>query len=127
MNLLARLRDWLRRGRRNLLACWFVLRDARTPGRVRLLIAAAIAYAISPLDAIPDVLPLAGYLDDAVLVPLTLALSLRLTPADIAEQARAHADTLRSRSVLAAAALLLLLWIAAIAAFAWWLAGRLSG
>lgn len=125
--MLSRLRDWLRHRRRDLVAAFYVLRDPRTPARIRTLIVAALAYALSPLDLVPDVVPLMGYLDDAVLAPLGLALSLWLAPREVVAQARGRAEALTGRRVLIAAAAFVLLWIGAIALFAWWLANRISG
>lgn len=117
--------DWLRHRRRDLVACWYVLRDARTPGRVRMLIITALAYTVSPLDLMSDVVPVLGYLDDAVLTPLALALSLRFAPKQVVSEARLRAQALSGTKVLVAAVLFALLWIAAIAAFAYWLVNRL--
>lgn len=123
--MLQRLRPWLRARRRDLLAAFYVLRDPRTPGRIRVLIVAALAYVLSPLDAMPDVVPLLGYVDDAVIAPLLLALSLRFAPATAVAEARERAERIKGRAILAGVAVFVLLWIAAIAWFAWWLANRL--
>ena len=122
-----RITSWLRHRRRDLIAAWYVLRDPRTPARIRTLIVAAAVYALSPLDLMPDVVPLMGYLDDAVLAPAALALSLWLAPADIAARARERAQALTGRRALIAIAAFVLMWIGMIALFAWWLAHRISG
>lgn len=105
---------WLRQGKQKLLTAWFVLRDARTPGRVRLLILAAMAYAISPIDAMPDVAPVVGYLDDLVLVPLGLALAMKLSPQDVVTAAEAQAGRVRGWAIVAGLLLFLAVWIGLI-------------
>jgi uncharacterized membrane protein YkvA (DUF1232 family) len=72
--------------RRELLLLWRALLNSRTPLRVRLLIAAALLYAISPFDLIPDWLLGLGWLDDLVLVPLVLAWARRQLPPELAEE-----------------------------------------
>ena len=121
-----RITGWLRHRRRDLVAAFYVLRDPRTPARIRTLIVAALVYAISPVDMVPDVVPLMGYLDDAVLAPLGLALSMWLAPGEVVTQARQRAEALSGRRVVAAVVAFVLLWVAAIALFAWWLANRIS-
>jgi uncharacterized membrane protein YkvA (DUF1232 family) len=61
------------------------------PWHVRLFIAAVVAYALSPIDLIPDFIPVLGYLDDLILVPLGIALAVRMVPRDVLEECRARA------------------------------------
>jgi uncharacterized membrane protein YkvA (DUF1232 family) len=68
-------------------------RDARTPRLAKLMALLVVAYAVSPLDLIPDPIPILGYLDDAILLPLGIWLTLRLIPADIMTDCRARATT----------------------------------
>lgn len=68
------------------------MRDPRTPWYARALGVLVIAYATSPIDLIPDFIPVLGYLDDLILVPAGIALTLRLVPAQVLEEARAKAD-----------------------------------
>lgn len=72
-------------------ALYLVARDPRTPWYVRLLVAAVAAYAVSPIDLIPDFIPVIGYLDDLIIVPAGLALALRLVPSDVLDECRAQA------------------------------------
>ncbi|HWH83136.1 MAG TPA: YkvA family protein [Burkholderiaceae bacterium] len=120
---LARLRAWAQRLKRDVLAVYCAARDPRTPWALRLLAFAVAAYALSPIDLIPDFIPVIGLLDDLLIVPLGLALVIRLLPPPVLAAARERAGALleRPRSALAAAAIVAL-WIAVAAAgVAWWL------
>ncbi|MGD8624632.1 MAG: YkvA family protein [Anaerolineae bacterium] len=77
--------------RRETYALYLAYRDPRTPWYARLWAAAVVAYAFSPIDLIPDPIPVLGYLDDLVLVPLGIALALRMIPDAVLMEARARA------------------------------------
>ena len=116
-----------RRGRlhalkRQALTVWFAARDPRLPWAVRVLALAVAAYAFSPIDLIPDFIPVLGLLDDLLLVPLGVALVLKLAPDDVVDAARSKADVAAERPVSRAAAVAIVLaWAAAItAAWLWW-------
>jgi uncharacterized membrane protein YkvA (DUF1232 family) len=112
----------LRRLKRELHAIFIAARDPRTPWVARLLAAVVLAYALSPIDLIPDFIPVLGYLDDLILVPLGLWLCLRLIPPQIMKEARETAanapppDRNRIGIVLVAAT-----WIMVAGGVAWWL------
>ena len=111
---------WARRLRAEALALWFAARHEGTPRAVRLLAAAVAAYAFSPVDLIPDVIPVLGLLDDLVLVPLGVWVVVRLVPADVWAACRARAAEAATRPVSrAAAAVVVVLWTAAGAATVW--------
>ena len=94
------------------LTVYFVARDSRTPVLVRALAVFVAAYALSPIDLIPDFIPFIGYLDDLLLVPLGLALVVRLTPPEVLESARAQAQQATSKPVsYTAAAFFVALWL----------------
>jgi len=121
----ARLERWARAIKRDAVAVWLAARDPRTPWAVRLLALAVAAYALSPIDLIPDFIPVLGLLDDLVLVPLGLWLVVRLTPPALMADIRARAQTVVDRPVSrAAAALVVMVWIASAAALGWVLLGR---
>lgn len=128
MSLFDRLRTWARRMKRDVALVWFAARDPRTPTSVRLLALAVTAYALSPIDLIPDFIPVLGYLDDVILVPLGIWLIVRLLPPAVLADARARADALTERlpRVAAMAALFVLIWVGGAAAFGWWLWGQLA-
>jgi uncharacterized membrane protein YkvA (DUF1232 family) len=105
--------------KRDVLTVYFAARDPRLPWPVRALALAIAAYALSPIDLIPDVIPVLGLLDDLVLLPLGIALVVRLTPPAVLEAARARAATADVRpSSVAAVAVIVALWAVALA----WLA-----
>jgi uncharacterized membrane protein YkvA (DUF1232 family) len=70
------------------LAC----RDSRTPWYAKLVVGLVVAYALSPIDLIPDPIPVLGYLDDLILLPLGILLSRKLIPADVMEHCRRQAS-----------------------------------
>ena len=90
--MLTHWRQWARKLKREIYALYLALRHPRTPWYARLVIAAVIAYALSPLDLIPDFIPVLGLLDDLILVPLGLTLAVRLIPADVLAECRAQAE-----------------------------------
>jgi len=121
---LRRWRDtWLARLRvlkREALVVHYAARDPRLPWHVRLLALAVAAYALSPIDLIPDFIPVLGYLDDVVLVPLGIALVVKLTPEVVLADARERAAQAALRPVSRiAATVIVLLWVAAVA-LAWY-------
>jgi uncharacterized membrane protein YkvA (DUF1232 family) len=87
-----RLRDHTRSLKRDTVALYLAARDPRTPWYAKLLAAAVVAYALSPLDLIPDFIPVLGYLDDLIIVPLGFAAVLRLVPAVVLADCRTRAE-----------------------------------
>jgi uncharacterized membrane protein YkvA (DUF1232 family) len=73
------------------LALYLAARDPRTPWTAKLLVGLVVAYALSPVDLIPDFVPVLGYLDDLILVPLGLALAIRLIPRQVLAECRSRA------------------------------------
>jgi uncharacterized membrane protein YkvA (DUF1232 family) len=115
--------DLLRRQARALkaetLALYLVARDPRVPWYARLFVAAVVAYALSPIDLIPDFVPVLGYLDDLLLVPLGLALALRMVPADVLAECRARAQAEHRPTSRAAMLVIIGLWIGSAALVGW--------
>lgn len=116
--MLQRLKEWARLLKGDVLAVWFACRHPQTPLHAKLLAALIVAYAFSPIDLIPDFIPILGLLDDALLLPLGIWLVIRLVPdAVIAEcrvQARQWLDARRPKPQnYLAAAVFVLLWITA--------------
>lgn len=105
-----------------LLALWHLWRHPRTPRAIKLLAILVLAYALSPIDLIPDFIPLLGQLDDLILIPLGLALIVWLTPDALWRDclAQAQAGNVHLPRILWGAALVLLLWLVAVGLFGWW-------
>ena len=77
------LREWARSIKRDTHAIYLVARDPRTPWYAKMLAAWVAAYALSPIDLIPDFIPALGYLDDVVIVPLGILAVVKLIPAEL--------------------------------------------
>ncbi len=122
---LEKAKKWARDLKRDVVALWIAAHDPRTPLSAKLVAGAVAAYALSPIDLIPDFIPVLGYLDDLLLVPLGILVAVRLIPetlmADFRQQALAREN--RPTSV-AAAGIVVVLWLAAITACAYWLMYR---
>lgn len=115
-----RLRDWARRIKRDTHAVYLAARDPRTPWPARALALLIAAYALSPIDLIPDFFPVVGFLDELILLPLGLLLIVRLVPPPVMEEARAAALAAESQpSSPAGAALVVSLWIGAAVLLLW--------
>jgi uncharacterized membrane protein YkvA (DUF1232 family) len=111
-----KLRDWARTLKRESLALYYAARDPRTPWPVKLLAGAIVAYALSPIDLIPDFIPVLGLLDDFLLLPGAIWLALRLVPAEVMADARERAGaTLERPTSRTAAAVIIAIWIACAA------------
>lgn len=121
------LKQWAHRVKRDTFALWFAVRDDRTPVWLRWFGVLLIAYALSPIDLIPDFLPVIGYLDELILLPAGLWLMIRYMPAVVLLESRARADDwiaagkTRPRSLLGAV-IVILIWVM----IAWWLIAILS-
>ena len=100
--------------KRDVFALYLAMRDPRTPWYAKAVAAAVLAYALSPLDLIPDFIPVIGYLDDLIVVPLGIALALRLIPEPVMSECRARAQTgERLPLSRAGAAFMIVAWLAA--------------
>ena len=115
MGVLTRWRERMRALKRDSLVVYYAARDPRLPWHVRLLALAIAAYALSPIDLIPDFIPVLGYLDDLILIPLGVALVVKLTPPEILADARERAAHTAARPVSRmAAAVIVVVWLAAL-------------
>src|SRR3989344_3617110 len=99
MSMFTSLKAQAKQLKQHTLTVYFAARDPRTPLLVRALAVFVAAYALSPIDLIPDFIPVIGYLDDLLLVPLGLALVVRLTPPEVLESARAQARPTTSKPI----------------------------
>lgn len=122
--MLARLRRWARAVKRDAILLWLAARHPRVPVVAKLLAAAIAAYAFSPIDLIPDVIPVIGFLDEVILLPGLVWLTLRLIPPPLRVELRAAAEGIAARPVSRAGAVAIVVaWIAAAGLVAWWLLG----
>lgn len=123
MMLMSTLKQWAHRIKRDVVAVYLAARDPRTPRYVRLLALGVAAYALSPIDLIPDFIPVIGYLDDVVLVPLGIWWVVRLLPPEVLLAARRQAEVLVDRpSSRMAAAVIVTLWLLGVLALGYgWL------
>ncbi|MCU0805486.1 MAG: YkvA family protein [Burkholderiales bacterium] len=113
MALLERLRQRAAFLKQETLALYLAARDPRTPWFAKLLGIVIVAYALSPIDLIPDFVPVLGYLDELVVIPAGIALLLRLVPPEVMADARARAAEAvgrAKRTALWAAAVILAIW-----------------
>jgi uncharacterized membrane protein YkvA (DUF1232 family) len=114
------LKGWAKLIRRDVHAVYLAARDPRTPWYAKALAVCVAAYALSPIDLIPDFIPVLGYLDDVVIVPLGMLAVVKLIPAEVMAESRAAAAVLAERPVSrTAAAVIVLIWIASIALTGW--------
>lgn len=122
IGMLVRLKHWAKALNRDVVALWIAARDSRTPLLAKFTAGLVAAYGLSPIDLIPDFIPVLGYLDDLLIVPLGVALAVRLIPsllmAEYRQKAIACID--RPRSVMAGY-LIVVVWMIAITATAYWI------
>src|SRR5690242_4923891 len=112
--LVSRLRDRAGALERDTYAVYLAARDPRTPWYAKLLAAAVVAYALSPFDLIPDFIPVIGYLDDLIIVPLGMATVLRMVPPDVLADCREKARMRTERPTSwVGAAFMVAVWLVA--------------
>jgi uncharacterized membrane protein YkvA (DUF1232 family) len=116
-----RLERWARKLKVEIYALYLAYRDPRVPWYARVFAALVVGYAFSPIDLIPDVIPVLGYLDDLLIVPLGIALAIRMIPPSVLAECREEARNAKDRPVNKVAAVVVVaIWIA-LAALAVWL------
>jgi len=126
-----RLRDWARRVKRDGVTLWFASRHPHTPWLAKALGVFVVAYALSPIDLVPDFIPVLGYLDDVLLLPALIWLAIRLLPPEVLAECRAQAEAwmaaqgARPRSRMGAV-LVIAVWIAVAVALWHWLVPRFA-
>lgn len=113
---LTKLKNYARKLKQNVFVLYLSYKDKRVPWYARLVAILVVAYAFSPIDLIPDFIPVLGYLDDLIIVPLGISLALKLIPSYIMEENREKAEEMRKKGKPKnwfAAALFILIWILA--------------
>ena len=120
MTLFASVKTWGRAIKRDVVALWIAAHDRRVSWFAKLVAGAVAAYALSPIDLIPDFIPVLGYLDDLIIVPLGILLAIRLVPDNLMKEFREEAARRegRPKSYLGLAAIIVL-WITCAAWIMW--------
>jgi uncharacterized membrane protein YkvA (DUF1232 family) len=114
------LKHWARLIKRDVHALYLAARDPRVPWYAKAMAVVVAAYALSPIDLIPDFLPVVGYLDDLIIVPLGVLLTVRLIPPELMNEHRVTATAATARPVSrAAGAVIALVWSASLVACGW--------
>ena len=127
--VLQRLRDWARRIKRDGVTLWFAGKHPATPWYAKALGLFVVAYALSPIDLIPDFIPVLGYVDDVLLLPGLIFLTIRMLPTEVLADCRAQADAWmaaegRKPISRVGAVAIVALWIAVAAGLWVWVASE---
>lgn len=121
MTGIERLKSWARSIKVDVVALWLAVRDPRVPWYAKAVAGAVAAYALSPIDLIPDFIPVLGYLDDLLIVPLGILAAVKLIPGDVMAELRAKAREQERPTSKAGLVAVLVIWAALIVAASWWL------
>ena len=118
--MLSRIKAWARDLKRDSHAVYLASRDPRVPWHAKALAVVVAAYALSPIDLIPDFIPVIGYLDDLIIVPLGIWLVVQMIPDEVMAECRARANEAGQRPVSRTGmAAIVLIWIAGALALGW--------
>jgi uncharacterized membrane protein YkvA (DUF1232 family) len=118
--MLSRIKAWARKVKRDGYAIYLASHDPRVPWYAKVLAIAVAAYALSPIDLIPDFIPVIGYLDDLVILPLGIWLVVSLIPGDVMLEYRAKArETAQHPTSRAGMVAIIVLWITGASALGW--------
>jgi len=118
--MLRNLKSWALAFKRDIKTVHFASRDPRVPWYCKALAVAVASYALWPIDLIPDFIPVLGYLDDLIVVPLGIALVVRLMPPEVIEEYRIRAAASKRTPVsLVGASAIVLVWIVAVGLGGW--------
>lgn len=123
MEVVTALKQRARRLKEETFALYLAARHPGTPWYAKVLVAGIVAYALSPIDLIPDFIPVLGLLDEIVLLPLGLALAIRMIPEGVLEECRGRAhEMLRDGKPVSvvAAVVIVLVWLALVALCGVW-------
>ena len=129
MAFLSELKQRARHLKADTYALYLAARDPRTPWYAKLLVAGIAAYAFSPIDLIPDFVPILGYLDDLILIPLGIALAIKLVPHSVLAECRTRAqETMQNRKPVSrvAGAVIVVIWLVLAALCIVWAYGAFT-
>jgi len=112
-------KQWARGIKRDVVALWLAARDPRVPWYAKATAGAVAAYALSPIDLIPDFIPIIGYLDDLLIVPLGIMLAVKLVPAGLMQEFRDEAARRAKPASKAGLIFMVAVWILAALALLW--------
>ncbi len=121
--MLSELKNWARRIKRDGVMLWFACRDPRTPWWLKALAFFVVAYALSPIDLVPDFIPVLGFVDDVLLLPVLIWFIVRHLPSVIAQDCRLQAEAWmaeRQAKPVSRAGLVLVLSVWAVAGWGLW-------
>ena len=122
MSFLSSLKQRARALKADALALYFAARHPATPWYAKLAAFLIVAYAFSPVDLVPDFIPVLGYLDEVILLPLGIALTIKLVPDAVMLECRERAAGILQKPVnWVAGAFIILIWLGLTALFGWWL------
>jgi uncharacterized membrane protein YkvA (DUF1232 family) len=125
--MLGKAKSWARSIKADVIALYIAAKDSRTPLSAKLISVAVVAYALSPIDLIPDFIPIIGYIDDLIIVPLGIILAIRLIPAPLMSEFRSLAsDHERLPKSPTGAIAVICIWLVGAAAIGWWAYHRLG-
>jgi uncharacterized membrane protein YkvA (DUF1232 family) len=115
--------------KRDVYALYLVSKDRRVPWHVRVVAIVVVAYAFSPIDLIPDPIPVLGYLDDLILIPLGIAIVIKLIPDEVLRDCRQKAESTMTAGKpknWVAGGIIILIWVALFAFTFYWLSGMVA-
>lgn len=119
MTLLARAKSWARSIKRDVVALWLAARDPRVPWYAKAVAAAVAGYALSPIDLIPDFIPVLGYVDDLLILPVGILLAIKLIPTPIIDELRVKALGQQKPKSIAGLIAIVIIWVIVITVTAW--------
>jgi len=127
--MIERLKSRARLLKRDAYALYIAARDPRVPWYAKVFLGLVVAHTFSPIDLIPDFVPVLGYLDDLIITPLGIALALKMIPAEVMTEARRQSEELIQQGKpisRVGAVLVIVVWLAILAIMVWWIARALN-
>jgi uncharacterized membrane protein YkvA (DUF1232 family) len=117
MPFIESIKTWARKIKRDAITLWFACKHPRTPLSAKLVSVLVVTYALSPIDPIPDFIPVLGFVDEAIVLPALIWLALKLIPADVLQECRASGEAWMEREgkkprSYVGAALIIAIWMA---------------